>query len=273
MNEQQLKILRNTVAEGTGAVIEIATDSTGLQTSVLLWFDELRRNNGPYVQLKPSGLKRHQVRLQFGNFSGPVLNQIMRADDEAVGLARALLNSIEKNASVHFSDGDNLATWKVKNSTFQVVIERRDVIDYLSDNALIQTCKDIVIPLMAAMAELIGYDEILPELKDDEPAWEGAERPSVVMRRERNPRNRLLCLRIHGYSCQICGLDPLGKYGVAGTILEVHHLEPLAVIQAPRPYDPATDLIPLCPNCHKAVHTRRPVPWSPEDIRSWITSD
>ena len=31
-------------------------------------------------------------------------------------------------------------------------------------------------------------------------------------------------------------------------------------------YDPATDLIPLCPNCHRAVHTRRPVPWTPANL-------
>ena len=50
-----------------------------------------------------------------------------------------------------------------------------------------ETCSKIVVPLMAAMAELIGYDEILPEELLDEPAWEGAEKQSVITRRERNP--------------------------------------------------------------------------------------
>ena len=85
---------------------------------------------------------------------------------------------------------------------------------------------------------------------------------SVVKRRERNPRNRVLCIRLKGERCAGCGLEPRKSYGSAGAIIEVHHLEPLSLLQAPRPYDPAFDLVPLCPNCHRAVHTRRPVPLS-----------
>ena len=45
---------------------------------------------------------------------------------------------------------------------------------------------------MAAMAELIGYVEVIQDIKDEEPAWEGAEKISIVKRRERNPwRERL----------------------------------------------------------------------------------
>ena len=73
-------------------------------------------------------------------------------------------------------------------------------------------------------------------------------------RRERNPRNRLLCLQIHGEVCAVCDLDPRTAYGDAGSIIEVHHLQQLASSDKARHYDPAVDLVPLCPNCHKAVH-------------------
>ncbi len=103
---------------------------------------------------------------------------------------------------------------------------------------------------------------------DKQPNLEGAISRSVVNRRERNPRNRLLCIRIHGEVCTVCGLDPRVLYGDAGTIIEVHHLEPLALLVKPKPYDPCTDLVPLCPSCHRAVHTRRPIPLSIEELKA-----
>lgn len=272
MIDAKSEIIRNAVAEGTGARIEIKTDTSGLQTAVQLWFSDLRRSSGPSVLFGPAGLKRHSVTLSFGNFSGPVLEQIARADEEEVLLSRALLRSINDEVSLVFPDGTDPDEWEITGPGFTITAERRRIEEHLGDDALEQTCNNIVVPLMAAMAELIGYDEILPEEPQDEPAWEGAEKRSVIKRRERNPRNRLLCLRIHGYSCKICGTDPRQIYGEAGAILEVHHLEPLAQQQTPRVYDPETDLIPLCPNCHRVVHSRRPVPWTPQEISGKIAN-
>lgn len=272
MIDTKIDIIRGAIAEGTGTSIEVEIDVQGLRTALHIWFSDLRRSSGPFIEMRPSGLKRHLIRLQFGNFATPILNQISSADEESVHLARALFRTVSKNASIQFSDDSSVDDWKISNGKFQVSIERKYIEDYLGDDALVQTCKDIVVPVMAAMAELIGYDEALPELENDQPAWEGAVRPSVISRRERNPRNRLLCLRIHGYNCHICGEDPREKYGSAGSIIEVHHLEPLSLVQSERPYDPEADLVPLCPNCHKAVHTRRPVPWDPLDIKGLMAS-
>jgi 5-methylcytosine-specific restriction protein A len=136
------------------------------------------------------------------------------------------------------------------------------------DVAIIAICREVIVPMMAAMAELIGYDVIEEEVDDEVPAFEGAVLQSVVQRRERNPRNRLLCIRIHGERCVVCELEPRLVYGEAGSIIEVHHLEPVASLLEPRPYDPRTDLVPLCPNCHRALHTRRPIPFSIEELKT-----
>jgi 5-methylcytosine-specific restriction protein A len=120
---------------------------------------------------------------------------------------------------------------------------------------------------MAAMAELIGYDVIEEEHEEDH-AIEGTVLVSTIKRRERNPRNRLLCIRLHGERCACCGLAPRTVYGDAGGIIEVHHLEALSLQEVPRPYDPAIDLAPLCPNCHRAVHTRRPIPLGLDELRA-----
>ncbi|WP_375264163.1 HNH endonuclease [Palleronia sp.] len=75
---------------------------------------------------------------------------------------------------------------------------------------------------------------------------------------------------MHGERCLACGIEPTRRYGDAGGIIEVHHLEPLALLKKPRPYDPVSDLVPLCPCCHRAVHTRHPMPWSIEDLQSMM---
>ena len=71
-------------------------------------------------------------------------------------------------------------------------------------------------------------------------------------------------------ACAVCRTDPRDVYGDAGGIIEVHHLEPLALLSSPRPYDPVSDLVPLCPCCHRAVHTKRPVPHTPDELAAMM---
>lgn len=195
-----------------------------------------------------------------------VLRQIHNASSEDIQLARALVASIRKDIVVLVS-GQNITEWTVSNGTFRMTAKIRDLEQPLEDASVIATCHDVIVPMMAAMAELIGYD-VIDEPSDNEmPIFEGGISQSVVKRRERNPRNRLLCIRIHGEKCVICGCEPRRVYGEAGSIIEVHHLEPLASLTEPRPYDPRVDLVPICPNCHRAVHSRRPYPFGIEELR------
>ena len=46
-------------------------------------------------------------------------------------------------------------------------------------------------------------------------------------------------------------------------------IEPLADLDQPRAYDPSTDLIPLCPNCHRAIHRQTPT-LSPDELRELL---
>lgn len=261
--KQQL-VLRET-EEGTGAEIGLAVDQTGQQTGLRLWFADLGPTRSPVVHLRPKGLKRYEARLGFGNFAAGTISQMMAADEEEKQLARALINSIASTADV-VCDGQELTSWELDGAGFSITAEKRSLDGRFTDDVLIETCRDLVIPMLAAMAELYGYDVIGPAASG-EAVFEGGVSVSVIKRRERNPRNRLLCLRIHGHHCGICGQDPAEKYGSEVSIIEVHHLQPLSLNDGPAPYDPATDLMPLCPNCHRAVHTRRPVPWSPTELR------
>ena len=39
-------------------------------------------------------------------------------------------------------------------------------------------------------------------------------------------------------------------------IIEVHHIVPISEIGEKYVVDPVRDLIPICPNCHAAIHSK-----------------
>lgn len=209
--EKKELILRE-LEEGTGAAITAVVDRSGLRSSLRIWFADLDEKHGPVANLRPYGLKGHRVDLSFGNFSGVVLGQIRNAAPEDVQLARALVASIRADVEIEVP-GQNLPEWSVTNGAFRMTAKIRDLDHPQDDATVIATCRDVIVPMMAAMAELIGYDVIEEPADDDVPAFEGAILQSVVKRRERNPRNRLLCIRIHGEKCAACGSEPRLTYG------------------------------------------------------------
>lgn len=261
-------LIRREIEDGTGAEIGLAVDDSGLLSAMRIWFADLDARNGPVAELRPHGLRRHRVTLTFGSFSGATIAQIRQASEEDVGLARALVASIPADVDIDLGEQDREG-WLVKDGAFRIIATIRHPEGMDTDTAVTKTCREVIVPIMAALAELIGYD--LVDEGADDATYEGAILESTVRRRERNPRNRLLCIRLHGEICTACGLEPRRRYGdAAGSIIEVHHLEALSLLAQPRPYDPATDLVPLCPNCHRAVHTRRPAPIPIGELRAML---
>jgi len=262
-------LIRREIEEGTGAGIGFSIDATGTFTAMRIWFSDLDERHGPVAELRPYGLRRHRVTLAFGSFSGAVLRQIASASPEDIRLAQALVASISPDVEMDFGI-QNREHWIVRDGSFRLIATIRHTENADDEAAIIRTCREVIVPIIAAMAELIGYDIVEDGIgATEKPAYEGAILESVVRRRERNPRNRLLCIRLHGEKCAACGLEPKRRYGGApGAIIEVHHLEALSLLSEPRPYDPAVDLAPLCPNCHRAVHTRRPIPMTIDELRT-----
>ena len=87
--------------------------------------------------------------------------------------------------------------------------------------------------------------------------FEGAELAVISDRFERNKKARELCIAAHGAVCAVCGFDSAKVYGpqFAG-IIDVHHRVPLSEIREDHVVDPVRDLVPLCPNCHRAIHSK-----------------
>lgn len=110
-------------------------------------------------------------------------------------------------------------------------------------------------------------DEVAPSTK----LKEGAVRQVTVNAYERNDKARSACIAHYGARCFICGFDFQTQYGGIGIgVIHVHHLKPLSAIGTVHDVDPITDLRPICPNCHTAIHLREP-PFSIDEIRNSLT--
>jgi len=269
LTPERTELLRTVLERGTGAGVAVRPDASQARSGLTAWFADLGAGGGPVVDLHPSGLRRHRVTLRFGRFARPCIEQMAAASPERLTTARALMARAAATGECAITPDQSLDDWRVTGADFGAQVLVKNVGAPGSEQAIIQTAETVMVPLMAALAELIGYEDSEPEEYDEE----GRVTETVVRRRERSARNRLLCLSIHGHRCAACGFDPQGRYGDAGAIIEVHHLEPVSLLVEPRAYDPAVDLVPLCPNCHRAAHTRRPVPWTLEDIRLRLGHD
>ncbi|GEM_PF-1960635 len=86
---------------------------------------------------------------------------------------------------------------------------------------------------------------------------ERVERISKII--ERSSKAREICLSHYGYACMCCNTAVKDKYrNIQCHIIEVHHIKEISLIQNVYSVNPIDDLVPLCPNCHRAIHTVRP---------------
>ena len=96
---------------------------------------------------------------------------------------------------------------------------------------------------------------------------EGKSKDIIQTEYERNPHARIACLKHHGYSCQICDFNFETCFGELGKgFIHVHHINPIAEIGEEYEIDPKKDLVPVCPNCHAMINSRRP-PFTIEEIK------
>ncbi|MCI8367364.1 MAG: hypothetical protein HFJ66_07165 [Eggerthellaceae bacterium] len=89
-------------------------------------------------------------------------------------------------------------------------------------------------------------------------AYEEGSRVTRTLSEEikRSPQARAACLAAKGTCCIVCEKDLEAVYGVPG-IVHVHHLEPLSESNGAREVDPIKDLVPVCPNCHAVIHSKK----------------
>lgn len=108
------------------------------------------------------------------------------------------------------------------------------------------------------------------EIQESSNYVEGGFRRVSVNRYERDRAARAVCIQTHGSICAICDFDFERVYGrLAAGFIHVHHLNPVSNASQPRPVNPETDLVPVCPNCHAVIHLNGATR-SPESVRGMI---
>ena len=115
------------------------------------------------------------------------------------------------------------------------------------------------------------YQEISNTDLPEEMLIEGAMRDILTNKYERNRKARARCIAHYGTACQVCGIDFGEMYGeeFAGKI-EVHHRKPLYEIKEDYVVDPIKDLVPVCPNCHMVIHSRKDGVYTVEEVKSML---
>ena len=70
--------------------------------------------------------------------------------------------------------------------------------------------------------------------------------------------------------CVICGFNFSSKYGVQfADKIHVHHIVEISSVGQEYEVDPIKDLIPVCPNCHMVIQSRKPA-YTPEEVKMMI---
>ncbi|WP_249292210.1 HNH endonuclease [Metabacillus flavus] len=104
----------------------------------------------------------------------------------------------------------------------------------------------------------IEIDIDAEQSEEEEYHKDGASTYYYGKRYERNPYNRAKAIEIHGLNCAVCGFNFEKVYGERGKdFIEIHHIEPLSTVREEVIINPATDLVPVCSNCHRMIHRRK----------------
>lgn len=157
-------------------------------------------------------------------------------------------------------------------SKFELNVRRLTDVVTGSEEALQNSAEEIAAACLALVLTLLPLEEddtvTIPLYESGLP--EGACTKVTVNRYERNPVNRAACIAAHGSACNVCGFDFGEVYGPLGHgYIEVHHRVPVSQMVPGYVVDPIQDLVPLCSNCHAAVHRTDP-PLGPEALAAII---
>lgn len=149
-------------------------------------------------------------------------------------------------------------------------------VDY---DGVMATCGAITVEVANAAKERFDQQAFFGQLDDvlrramssratQKELTEGALTGVTLDRYERSGAAREACLAARGTTCAICGFDFTKTYGPSfAGIIQVHHIVPLHERAGEHVVDPVRDLIPVCPNCHVALHSKRGGTYLPDELR------
>ena len=93
----------------------------------------------------------------------------------------------------------------------------------------------------------------------------------IVNSYERNPATREACISHFGTACAVCEFDFGLYYGdTFKEEIHIHLTKPLYLIDDTYEIDPINDFVPVCPNCHLILHSKKDGVYSVAAVRAMI---
>lgn len=91
----------------------------------------------------------------------------------------------------------------------------------------------------------------------DQEFIEGNRRRITHLKIERSPLLRKMFFEVNPTTvCDMCTLDVKKRYSWTNNLLEIHHILPLsASLGFEQRGTSLSDVVPLCPSCHRSVHS------------------
>jgi 5-methylcytosine-specific restriction protein A len=254
--------------------VHVISERVGLAVQARMLTDR----DGDYCELTPIDVHPNegftvQFRLGWrsaeaifipGPFSGTLIARMGESAAEAkqtFGIFAAAVSSrkVKVRLRVNGIETDPIAaaTWPSEWTKIELGLKLTPIVIEVENEAQHERLMiDLVIPLFGMVVALIGAEENeLPTTGEPE----GRAIQTLTTRYERSRLNREACIQLKGARCTVCGFDFAEFYGILGIgYVEVHHLKPVSSIGPDYRIDIASDLTPLCSNCHAMAHREDP---------------
>jgi 5-methylcytosine-specific restriction protein A len=222
---------------------------------------EINENDGFSVEVHTSW-RTAEARFLPGRFARPLIERMGTAGPQARAGFAALATAAAKQGKLSLRvNGTELATadsapWPAHWQKLELVLKKQGVVfEELARAQIQQVLGDIIAPMFGMCIALIGIEDV----DADNSALEGTPTEVISRRYERRPVNREICLSVRGRRCYCCNMDFGEAYGpLADGYIEVHHTTPASEMGPGYKINPVTELVPICSNCHSAVHLTIP---------------
>ncbi len=220
-------------------------------------------NEGFTIQFRP-GWRSAEALLAPGPYAGQLIARMGACDIEAkktFGVFATAATAKKIKVAMRVNGGDANPTdgtaWPLQWSKLELQLKQTSIVVDIEDDAQLERLiMDLVVPLFAMVVALVGAEENeLPTTGE----LEGRAVQTIATRYERNRLNREACIQLKGTRCTVCEFDFAEAYGPLGIgYIEVHHLTPISSIGTDYRINIATDLAPVCSNCHAMAHREEP---------------
>lgn len=263
-------------------IAELLTDRYGLELR-----GEVRSDpTGQRIRLSPVEVAQTQgfsievligwrtIETNFipGSFASLLISEMQNAVPQQRAVFRSFIEAAKRDSAqlsfaVNSMSADPMDDGVWGSKWYSVALQIRpppSVIDH-NDEILTQS---LVIRWAGRMLGLVL--SLLPLEHEAVGEAEGGVVQIVGNRYERSSVNRAACIEIQGDICKVCGFNFGTVYGEIGKgFIEVHHIEPVSGLQQGTVVNPASDLVPLCANCHSMIHRKSP-PYTVEELKTMI---